>query len=82
MFRVVIGYIKEISLLRLMTTSDGMVRQVDSEEAHALERELVKLPKLTTTLLGKYFIQAITNKLVYLVTSLEFNKKIPDKKAF
>ena len=52
MFRVVIGYIKEISLLRLVTTSDGMVRQVDSEEAHALERELVKLPKLTTTLLG------------------------------
>ena len=51
MFRVVIGYTKEILLLKLVTTSDGMVRQVDSEEAHALQRELIMLPKLTTMLL-------------------------------
>ena len=51
MFRVVIGYMKEIALLKLVTTSDGMVRNVETEEATQLERELVVLPKLSTTLL-------------------------------
>lgn len=46
-----IGYLKEISLLKLVTTSDGMVRNVETDEAVNLERELVTLPKLTTTLM-------------------------------
>ena len=51
MFRVVIGCMKEISLLKLVTTPDGMVRNVETEEALELEKKLITLPKLTTTLL-------------------------------
>ncbi len=52
MFRVTIGYLKEMALLRLVSTPDGMVRSVETQEATDLQRELVTLPKLTTTLLG------------------------------
>lgn len=63
MFRVEIGYLKEISLLRLIKTPDGLVKTVQTEAATALERHLVGLPKLCS---------AIKGYAVFLLDSMAF----------
>ena len=51
-FRLEISYLKEIALLKLVTTEEGMTKTVDTPEAKLLERQLVTLPTLTSTLHG------------------------------
>ncbi len=50
-FRVMIGYLKEISLLKMITISSGATKSTDDERAAILEQELVTLPKLNTMLI-------------------------------
>ena len=50
MFRVEVGYSKEVVLMKTVRTSEGMVKMVDTEESHQLERKYTFIPKLTTTL--------------------------------
>ena len=48
-FHVQISYLKEISLLKMVTV-DGLLKMVETEESVNLEQELVDLPKLASTL--------------------------------
>lgn len=51
-FRIVLGYTREIALTKMVKTPEGMVKYKDNDEALALEREILGLPKLTSTLHG------------------------------
>lgn len=51
-FRLELQYLREIALLKKVTTPDGMVRFVDNEEALTLEQNIKLLPVLTSTLHG------------------------------
>ena len=51
-FRVEVGYQREISLRRMVTTVDGMVKMMETDEASRLEQMLVAQPKLSSTLHG------------------------------
>ncbi len=50
-FRIMIGYLKEISLLKMVTLSSGATKSTDNEQAAILEQELVTLPKINTMLI-------------------------------
>lgn len=52
MFRVVLGYTREIALTKMVKTPEGMVKYKDNEEALTMEREIQGLPRLTSTLHG------------------------------
>ena len=52
MFAVQLAYMREIALSKMVTTPEGMVKMVDTEKSQALERQMVALPKLTSTLHG------------------------------
>ena len=52
MFRLVIGYLHEIKLAKMVTTPEGMTRMEDNDLSRSLERQLVALPKLASTLNG------------------------------
>ena len=56
MFRLELQYLREIALLKKVTTTDGMVRFVDNEEALTLEQNIKLLPVLTSTLHGYIYI--------------------------
>ncbi len=43
---------KEIALLKMVKTEEGMVKMAETELAQALEQALVALPRLTSTLHG------------------------------
>ncbi|XP_056022983.1 nucleolar protein 6-like isoform X2 [Ostrea edulis] len=51
-FRIIMGYTREIALTKMVKTPEGMVKYKDNDEALALEREILGLPKLTSTLHG------------------------------
>ncbi|XP_064608729.1 nucleolar protein 6-like [Liolophura sinensis] len=51
-FRLKIAYLHEITVLKTVKTPDGMVQMRDTAESVELEREVVSLPKLTSTLHG------------------------------
>ncbi|XP_074649988.1 nucleolar protein 6-like [Tubulanus polymorphus] len=51
-FRIIVGYVMEISVLRTVTTPEGMVKTLDTDESLKLETDIVKLPKLTSALHG------------------------------
>ena len=52
MFRLEVGYTKEIALLRVATSSDGTTKVEDNPASQTLEHRLVSLPKLSSTLHG------------------------------
>ncbi|XP_052794278.1 nucleolar protein 6-like isoform X2 [Mya arenaria] len=51
-FRLVLAYTREISLLKSVYSSDGKLMKRDTEEALKLERETIALPRLTSILHG------------------------------
>ncbi|KAK3588803.1 hypothetical protein CHS0354_012016 [Potamilus streckersoni] len=51
-FQVELAHTREIGLLKLTKTQDGMVKMRDTEQSLALEKEIIALPKLTSTLHG------------------------------
>jgi len=51
-FRLYVAHQREISLLKEMTTPDGVTKYRDTEESLALEKNIVHLPKLTSALHG------------------------------
>ncbi|KAJ8304133.1 hypothetical protein KUTeg_017716 [Tegillarca granosa] len=51
-FRIELAYLREIALLKMIKTADGMLKMRDTEESLKLEKEIVALPKLTSTLHG------------------------------
>ncbi|KAL4228055.1 Nucleolar protein 6 [Mactra antiquata] len=51
-FRVVLAYVGEIGLLKTFHSEDGKVLKRDTDEALKLEREIIGLPRLTSTLHG------------------------------
>ncbi|KAK2165674.1 hypothetical protein NP493_1357g00033 [Ridgeia piscesae] len=51
-FRLRVGYLHEIALLKTVRSPTGMTQLVSTQEAQRLERDLVSLPKLTTALHG------------------------------
>ena len=50
MFRIDIGCIHEIPLLKKVVGADGMVKMQDTEAAQNMEEKIVALPKLASTL--------------------------------
>lgn len=52
MFRLLVAHQREISLLKQTTTPEGVTKYRDTEEALALEKRIVHLPKLTSALHG------------------------------
>lgn len=70
MFRLELQYLREIALLKKVTTTDGMVRFVDNEEALTLEQNIKLLPVLTSTLHGYIYIffYRLINSIVTLIT--------------
>ncbi|KAL3865413.1 hypothetical protein ACJMK2_042804 [Sinanodonta woodiana] len=51
-FQVDLAHTREIGLLKMTKTQDGMVKMRDTEESLALEKYIIALPKLTSTLHG------------------------------
>ncbi|XP_071171681.1 nucleolar protein 6-like isoform X2 [Mytilus edulis] len=51
-FRLELQYLREIALLKKVTSPDGMVKFVDNDEALRLEQDIKLLPILTSTLHG------------------------------
>ncbi|XP_078616347.1 nucleolar protein 6-like [Branchiostoma floridae x Branchiostoma japonicum] len=51
-FRLVIAYHREVNILKLEKTAEGLLRERDNEASRRLERETVMLPKLTSALHG------------------------------
>ncbi|KAK3096655.1 hypothetical protein FSP39_002142 [Pinctada imbricata] len=51
-FRVELAYTREIALMKLYKTPEGMVKYKDTPESLNLEREIQHLPQLTSTLHG------------------------------
>jgi hypothetical protein len=47
-----VAHQREISLLKQTTTPEGVTKYRDTEEALALEKRIVHLPKLTSALHG------------------------------
>lgn len=66
-FRVVLGYTREIALTKMVKTPEGMVKYKDNEEALTLEREIQGLPRLTSTLHGIQQLHASFSSTVRLV---------------
>ena len=52
MFHLHVAHQREISLLKKMVTPEGVTKYRDTEESHALEKSIVHLPKLTSSLHG------------------------------
>ncbi|XP_061172085.1 nucleolar protein 6-like isoform X1 [Saccostrea echinata] len=65
-FRIVLGYTREIALSKMIKTPEGMVKYKDNEEALALEREIQSLPRLTSTLHGVQQLHASFSSTVRL----------------
>ncbi|XP_066272586.1 nucleolar protein 6-like [Branchiostoma lanceolatum] len=51
-FRLVIAYHREVNILKLERTAEGLLRERDNETSRQLERDTVMLPKLTSALHG------------------------------
>jgi U3 small nucleolar RNA-associated protein 22 len=51
-FHLHVAHQREISLLKQMTTPEGITKYRDTEESLALEKSIVHLPKLTSSLHG------------------------------
>jgi len=51
-FRLQMAHHREISLLKQMITPEGVTKYRDTEESLALEKSIVHLPKLTSSLHG------------------------------
>eukprot|EP00058_Branchiostoma_floridae_P009064 XP_002594552.1 hypothetical protein BRAFLDRAFT_279825 [Branchiostoma floridae] len=51
-FQLVIAYHREVNILKLEKTAEGLLRERDNEASRHLERETVMLPKLTSALHG------------------------------
>ncbi|OWF47935.1 nucleolar protein 6-like [Mizuhopecten yessoensis] len=51
-FRVELAYTREIALIKSHRTPEGMMKMRDTSESIQLEKEIVALPKLTSTLHG------------------------------
>ena len=52
MFRLMLAYTKEITILKSQRTEDGKLVKRDTEEAIILERDTRTLPRITSTLSG------------------------------
>nr|XP_022330549.1 nucleolar protein 6-like isoform X1 [Crassostrea virginica] len=65
-FRVTLGYTREIALTKMVRTPEGMVKYKDNEEALNLEREIQALPRLTSTLHGLQQLHASFSSTVRL----------------
>ena len=52
MFRLELAYVREIALMKLYKTPEGMVKYKDNTDAMALQRDIQDAPKLTSTLHG------------------------------
>ncbi|XP_033750343.1 nucleolar protein 6-like [Pecten maximus] len=51
-FRVELAYLREIALAKSHRTPEGMMKMIDTAESIELEKQIVALPKLTSTLHG------------------------------
>ncbi|XP_013410468.1 nucleolar protein 6 [Lingula anatina] len=51
-FRITLGYLKEIAMLKMKKTPEGLVTMRETEESSAMEKELVTLPKFSTAMHG------------------------------
>ncbi|KAI8481867.1 Nucleolar protein 6 [Branchiostoma belcheri] len=51
-FRLVIAYHREVNILKLERTAEGLLRERDNVASRELERETVMLPRLTSALHG------------------------------
>jgi U3 small nucleolar RNA-associated protein 22 len=60
-FRLHVAHQREISLLKEMTTPEGVTKYRDTEESLALEKSIVHLPKLASSLHGSVVQHTLRN---------------------